>query len=124
MQTTKLNMSYSRHGMMYFLVLILVTTTTQAIAQSFSCSWGQPACLDYGDKVCSSNAMCVDQMATCFDYGTCDYRGYACVSQVDECVDTYEDLLRDHNQLVREYNELLREHEQLTRDYNRLLNER
>ena len=63
-------------------------------------------------------------MATCFDYGTCDYRGYACVSQVDECVDTYEDLLRDHNQLVREYNELLREHEQLTRDYNRLLSER
>lgn len=108
----------------FTLVLALSGYTLAASAQSFSCNWGQPACLDYGDKVCPSNAMCVDQMATCFDYGTCDYRGYACVSQVDECVDTYEDLLRDHNQLVREYNQLLREHEQLTRNYNSLLSER
>ena len=37
--------------------------SSNAYAQSFSCSYGQPACLDYGAKVCSSFAKCVSEDA-------------------------------------------------------------
>src|SRR5690606_21239245 len=71
-------------------------------AQNFTCYSGRPACLDYGDKVCSSNGKCMDSSAVCFDSSTCDYKGFICKSKYDENID-------DYNALVEEYNELLEE---------------
>ncbi|KPP83624.1 MAG: hypothetical protein HLUCCO07_16305 [Rhodobacteraceae bacterium HLUCCO07] len=76
-----------------------------ALGQSFSCRIGtQPACLDYGDTVCSSGGMCVDQNAACFDSYQCDYEGFTCKSNVTECVDAHNVLLRKHNNLVDDFN--------------------
>ena len=56
--------------------------------QSFTCRIGQDAaCLDWGDTVCSSSGMCVDANAACFDAYQCDYKGFTCKSNVDECVE-------------------------------------
>lgn len=96
------------------LVAVVVTAVALSMAdgrlfaQSFSCPFGKdPACLDYGDQVCSSQGMCVDSNAACFDQYQCGYEGFTCKSNVTECVDKYEDLLRTHNELVDSYNELL-----------------
>lgn len=48
-------------------------------AQSFSCNFGQPACLGYNDKV-------VDQSAQCFDRNTCWPGGFVCKNEYDELV--------------------------------------
>jgi hypothetical protein len=64
------------------------------------------ACLDWGDTVCSSNGKCVNQDAMCFDRYQCGFAGFACKSDVDECV-------ADHDRLVGKYNEMLRDFEKL-----------
>ena len=77
-------------------------------AQNFSCRMGtEPACLDYGDTVCSSRGMCVDSNALCFERYQCDYEGFTSKSNVTECADEYEDLLQTHNDLVDDFNENL-----------------
>ena len=79
-----------------------------ASAQSFSCRIGtNPACLDYGDTSCSSLGKCVDNNAMCFDRYQCDYRGFTCRSNLEECADEHDALITRHNRLVDEYNELL-----------------
>lgn len=79
-----------------------------ASAQNFSCNYGkQPACLDYGAKVCSSLAKCVDQSAACFDSYQCDYEGFTCKSNVTECAEKHDKVLRENRSLVSDYNELL-----------------
>ena len=40
-----------------------------------------------------------------------------------QCVDTYERLLRDHNDLVRDYNALLADHKTLLTTHNYLVDE-
>jgi len=99
--------------------------------QSFSCSYGKrAACLDYGDKVCSSYAKCVDADAECFGAYTCDYKGFVCKSKFDDVVDEYNDLLSEYSDLltrnrtlVSKYNLLLEEYEDAVSKYNRLVNE-
>jgi hypothetical protein len=67
---------------------------TEIAAQSFSCPIGRsPSCLDYGDKVVSSDAQCFDSFA-------CDFNGFICKSKFNESVDEYEDLRRKYNDLV------------------------
>lgn len=79
-----------------------------AVAQSFSCPFGKDAaCLDYGDKVCSSRGKCVSSDAVCFDSFTCNFKGFVCKSNFDEVVEK-------HDEIVDKFNELLRERDDLT----------
>ena len=90
------------------LLTLALSLASPALGQDFSCRIGtQPACLDYGDKVCSSSGMCVDQNAACFDKYQCDYEGFTCKSNVTECVEAHDELLRKHNALVDDFNENL-----------------
>lgn len=68
--------------------LVLAWSSSNGLAQqSFSCPIGrEPACLEYGAKVCSSLAKCVDESASCFRSSTCDYNGFMCVSDHDDYV--------------------------------------
>lgn len=96
-------------------VAVSILTLNHAWGQSFSCSIGsQPACLDYGDKVCSSMAKCVSSGAICFDSYTCDFRGFVCKSTLDEAVEEIEAKVDQHNLLVQEFNELREEAERLS----------
>jgi hypothetical protein len=96
-------------------VMLLVASTQMVQAENFSCRIGtRAACLDYGDKVCSSSAKCVDQNAACFDSYQCDYEGFTCKSNVTECFEKHDDLVQKYNtllgkqrDLVSEYNDLL-----------------
>ena len=82
--------------------------TLSAHAQSFSCRIGtEPACLSYGDTVCSSLGKCVDRDASCFEKYQCNYEGFTCKSNLTECADDYDTLVEKHNRLAREYNDLL-----------------
>ncbi|TPM94227.1 hypothetical protein [Mesorhizobium sp. B2-1-5] len=74
--------------------------------QSFSCSFGEPACLDYGAVVCKSGATCVRKDSVCFDSYTCDYKGFVCKSKLDDVVDTYDAEVRKYNDLVDQFNTL------------------
>ena len=91
-------------------VLVLaLTLASPALGQNFSCRIGtQPACLDYGDKVCSSRGMCVDKSSACFDQNQCNYEGFTCKSNVTKCVEAHDDLLRKHNDLVDDFNKNLK----------------
>jgi hypothetical protein len=87
---------------------LVLAFVPHANAQNFSCRIGtSPACLDYGDQVCSSNGKCVDANAVCFDSYQCGYEGFTCRSNVTECADKYDLLLNENNDLVSEYNDLL-----------------
>ena len=90
------------------ILMAALAVASPALGQIFSCRIGtQPACLDYGDKVCSSSGKCVDSNAACFDSYQCGYEGFTCKSNVIECVDAHDELLRKHNALVDEFNENL-----------------
>lgn len=85
--------------------LVALTLASPALGANFSCRIGtQPACLDYGDKVCSSSSMCVDQNALCFSSYQCNYEGFTCKSNVTECVEVHDVLLRKYNNLVDSFN--------------------
>ena len=85
----------------FFLAFVIVLSWSSASnAQTFSCSFGEPACLSYGDKVCPSHAKCVDSSAQCFDSHTCNYKGFVCKS-------TFDDVVDEHNEVVESYNELV-----------------
>lgn len=60
---------------------------------------GQPACLDFGDKV-------VRQSAVCFDSYTCNYDGFVCKSDMKKVVDAYDLVILKHNTLVNVVNGL------------------
>lgn len=90
------------------MLLLALSIMSPAMGQSFSCSFGtQPACLDYGDTVCSSSGMCVDRNAACFNRYQCNYEGFSCKSNVTECIEAHDTLLRKHNELVDDFNENL-----------------
>jgi len=105
-----------------FLAALAMIPSAVIGQQGFSCSYGdQGACLGYGETVCSSGGMCVDQNAACFSSSQCNYEGFTCKSNVTECVDTYDRLLNEHNELVRNYNTLLDDHRDLIDDHNQNL---
>ena len=100
------------------LALTLIPTGVSA-QQGFSCSYGdRGACLGFGDTVCSSSGMCVDQNAACFDKYQCDYEGFTCKSNVTECAAAYDKLLGENNTLVDEYNGLLNKHKELATEFD------
>ena len=112
------------YGVSLVLIVILLFAATSPISaqQSFSCPYGtQAACLDYGDKVCSSLGKCVDESATCFQAYTCNYQGFVCKSDYEEAVDEYNGLLNRYNSLTNDYNNLLLRHDENVDDYNELL---
>jgi hypothetical protein len=87
------------------MLLLALAFAVPALSQSFSCRIGtQPACLDYGENVCSSSGMCVDRNAACFDQYQCNYEGFTCKSNATECVVAHNALLRKHNELVDDFN--------------------
>ena len=87
---------------------------SDSLAQSFSCSIGKKAaCLDYGDKVCSTFAKCVDQKAACFDQFQCNYEGFTCKSNVTKIASKYDDLVEDYNRLVRSKKSLAEDYDEL-----------
>ncbi|MFN4159613.1 MAG: hypothetical protein ACK4GO_14585 [Gemmobacter sp.] len=89
------------------ILAVLIPLCAPAFGQSFTCRMGQrAACLDWGDSVCSSGGKCVRDSAACFDSYQCDYKGFACKSQVDQCVEVHDRLVRDYNDLVRDYEAL------------------
>ena len=91
------------------ILLLALTLASPALGQNFSCRIGtQPACLDYGDKVCSSRGMCVDRNSACFDQNQCNYEGFTCKSNVTKCVEAHDALLRKHNDLVDDFNKNLK----------------
>ena len=115
-----------------FWVLVFICAismgNTYAYGGSFSCSFGQQgACLDYGDKVCSSFAKCVKSDAVCFDSYTCDYNGFVCKSKFNELADDFDDLLKkcrniasEYDAVVNDYNELIRKHKMLASEYEEI----
>ncbi|MBS4010654.1 MAG: hypothetical protein KGZ72_07855 [Roseovarius sp.] len=93
---------------MAFAAAILIPSAAIS-QQGFSCSYGdRGACLGFGDTVCSSRGMCVDQNAACFDSNQCNYEGFTCKSNVTECVEAHDSLLRKHNDLVEDFNDNLK----------------
>jgi len=100
------------------IALVLIPTSVSA-QRGFSCSYGdRGACLGFGDTVCSSSGICVDQNAACFDKYQCDYEGFTCKSNVTECAAAHDKLLRENKTLVVEYNGLLKKHNDLIDDFN------
>lgn len=90
------------------ILLVALTLASPALSQNFSCRIGtQPSCLDYGDTVCSSHGMCVDRNSACFDQYQCNYAGFTCKSNVTECVEAHDALLRSHNDLIEDFNQNL-----------------
>lgn len=84
--------------------------------QSFSCSFGEPACLDYGAVVCKSGAQCVARDSVCFDSYTCDYEGFACKSKLDDAVEAYDTQRGNYNELVDKFNSLNSSYEEARTD--------
>ncbi|KGJ22540.1 hypothetical protein [Paracoccus sanguinis] len=106
------------------ILLASLAIAAPALGQSFSCRIGTtPTCLGFGETVCSSSGMCVNQNSACFDRYQCNFEGFTCRSNVTECVDRYERLLREHNDLVRDYNALLADHRTLLSTHNDLVDE-
>lgn len=102
-------------------VVTLVIFASQAHSQSFSCSFGtQPACLDYGDKVCSSMGKCVSSDAVCFDSFTCGFDGFVCKSSLNEVIEEYDELVERYNTLVTKYEDLRFDYNQLVSSKNEL----
>lgn len=74
---------------------------------AFECRMGgRAACLDYGDKVCSSMAKCVDRSALCFDSYTCNYKGFVCKSKMDDVAQEYDNLLVKAKRIATDYDAL------------------
>lgn len=86
-------------------VFIGLGSNLYAYGNNFSCNYGkQGACLDYGDKVCSSYSKCVKDDAICFDSYTCNYQGFVCKSKFQDLANEYDELIEKYNNLVRKKN--------------------
>ncbi len=87
------------------ILLFTIAMCSSACAQNFSCQIGmQPACLNYGETVCVNRGVCVDENAACYNKYQCDFQGFTCVSFIQECKKSYDELLRQHNELVEKFN--------------------
>lgn len=93
-----------------FVLLLLLSPAKFAYGTDFSCPFGtNGACLDFGDKVCSRSAKCVDDDAACFSAYTCGFGNeFVCKSEYEDLVNEYDDLVRRHNDLVDELARLQR----------------
>lgn len=108
--------------------LVAVIVIGPVAAQSFQCPIGQDAaCLGWGEKVCSSNGKCVSESAACFDSYQCDYKGFACKSDVEQCVEAHDEVVGDYNALLADFEtlrtaglKLADSHDELQRDLKEL----
>lgn len=99
-------------------IAVLCNPSSSSNAGNFSCpGFKRGACLDYGDKACSSNAKCVDQGAECFSSYTCGYNGFICKTKFDDLAATYDDLETRARRLASDY-------DLLTSRYNSLVSEK
>ncbi|PHR29466.1 MAG: hypothetical protein COA36_04150 [Desulfotalea sp.] len=97
-----------------------------AYGNNFSCSYGKRgACLDYGDKVCSSSSKCVSSDAVCFDSYQCGYGGFVCKSKLDDLavgydhlVSNFKNVASERDDLVDDYNNLLRKYKSKVSEYD------
>jgi len=117
--------------------LSLSTLVNDGALAAFTCSYGQPACVNYSEKV-------VDADATCFSSYSCGYDGFVCSSDYEQLRNQYNELLSsaqdvrmnysstidEHNALVGRFNNLkydyeilLGEHDNLLLRYNTLTNQ-
>jgi hypothetical protein len=97
----------------------MVAMAGTADAEDFSCSFGQGACLQYGDTVCSSGGKCVQQDAQCFSPLTCGYGGFVCKSDLDDLQTKARSLATDYDELVNKYNSLVDSSQELAESYDR-----
>ncbi|MFN5997181.1 MAG: hypothetical protein ACK47C_00635 [Paracoccaceae bacterium] len=103
------------------LMVAVVLASGPASGQTFECRMGQnAACLDWGETVCTSQGMCVSKDAACFDSHQCDHKGFACKSDVDQCVEAHDKIARDYNTLLAEYETLRQAGEELATSHDRL----
>tara|TARA_R110002072_G_scaffold301599_1_gene481685 strand:- start:37 stop:924 length:888 start_codon:yes stop_codon:yes gene_type:complete len=139
-------------GQKIFLVVLLIFPLS-AFGSSFSCPGGtDPACLDYGAKVCKSfskcvsdnakvcepfskcvsdyakvcksSAKCVSDGATCFEQYTCGLSNrFVCESDFDDLKSEYYDLLSDNQNLRNKNSATVSEYNLLVDKYNNLLGE-
>lgn len=94
-------------------------------ANNFSCPYGtQGACLDYGDKVCSTSAKCVSQDAVCFNSYTCGFDGFICKSKYDDLVNEYDSMMNQCRSVAADYDDLVREYSDLRDNLLALLGEK
>ena len=101
-------------------IAFLILAPAAVHAENFSCSFGRGACLDYGDKICSSQGKCVSDDAVCFDSFTCGYGGFVCKSKMDDLANSYDDLVRKAKSLGSEYDDLVAKHNDLIDDMSAL----
>lgn len=71
---------------------VALLSATDAMAQSFSCSVGQPSCVDYGDKI-------VRRDAQCFDSYTCFPGGFVCKSDMDDLSEKARRIAQGYDEL-------------------------
>lgn len=103
------------------ILLTMVGLYGPAMGQSFQCRIGQDAaCLDWGESVCSSGGKCVAESAECFESHQCDYKGFACKSDVDQCVEAHDKIARDYNSLISDYDTLHTAGQELAESYDAL----
>ena len=90
-----------------------------ATGQTFECRMGQnAACLDWGETVCTNGGKCVSESAACFDSYQCDYKDFACKSNVDECVEAHDRIVRDYTALVEDHETLRKAGAELAEGYD------
>ena len=112
-----------RNCLFIFFTLIILPFGP-VIPQSFSCSFGTTAaCLDYGDKICSSMGKCVSNDAVCFSSFTCGYGGFVCKSTLEDLADDYDKLRNNCNNIVNEYEDLRDRFNSLVSKFNNLNDE-
>ncbi len=101
------------------LLMALIGLCGPVAGQSFQCRIGQDAaCLDWGETVCSSGGKCVNESAACFDAYQCDYKGFACKSDVDQCIEAHDKIARDYNALLADYETLRSAGQQLAESHD------
>jgi len=125
----------SRIKIFVFCLAITVVASALACGADFSCPSGKTAaCLGYNDIVCSDLAKCVSSDALCFDADVCDYQGFICKSEINALAAEYDNLLRtcqgvavnhdyraeENEQLVNTYNDLVWKHNDVVSKYENL----
>jgi len=97
--------------------------STRVHSANFSCSFGRGACLDYGDTVWSTGGKCVQSTAVCFQSYTCDFKGFACKSDVDKLSAAYDDLVFKAQLMSTDFNKLADENRDLLSKFNDLISD-
>ena len=107
--------------MLYKFAICCVFLFSLPANAAFECYSGRPACLQFNNKVVSSDAVC-------FSSGTCSWGGFVCKSDYSKVTDmydslasNYDDLVSDYGSLRGNYNDLVSDYDSLRGNYNNLL---